>query len=315
MNQHAHEPSETPAGLQRFVAAARAQPLVETNVSAEAVAAGLEAHRRRAQARRTLLLSASVAMAASVIAAALLWPLLSARSTDESRGEPEVAAADRIEPEHTPSDAGHALASAVRLRSTAPVEVLGPWSIALDGGTHEIEVDRNAEHALTIALPDRSLELLWGSISVEFVDEEAAIRLYTGVAAWIGEDGQRSQISVEQLELEAPAKPSGEDSSPSLAPSAAELARSAERALAAGERDEAVAIYRQLIRKHPRASQTRAAVLDLARLLRASGQIDEARCAYRLYLERWPDSAVRTEVESQLDRLGTGPRCRGLSPI
>src|SRR5690606_32367406 len=142
MNQHAHEPSETPAGLQRFVAAARAQPLVETNVTAEAGAAGLEAHRRRAQARRTLLLSARVAMAASVIAAALLWPLLSARSTDESRGQPAIAAAEETEPEQTANDdAGHALASAVRLRSTAPVEVLGPWSIALHEGTHEIEVD------------------------------------------------------------------------------------------------------------------------------------------------------------------------------
>jgi hypothetical protein len=314
MNQHAPDapkPSDAPAGLQRFVAAARAQPIVETNVTADAVAAGLEAHRRRAQARRTLLLSASVAMAASLVAVGLLWPLLSARTNDESRDEQPTAA---IEPQvEAPIVAGQALASAVRLRSTAAVEVLGPWSIALHEGTHELEVDQ-VGHALTIALPGRSLELLWGTMTVEFVDDEAAIRLHTGVAAWIGEDGQRSQISVEHFNLDAPLDSSPADPSPTLAPTAAELARSAEQALAAGKRDEAVSIYRQLVRKHPRASQTRAAVLDLARLLRVGGQADEARCAYRLYLERWPESTVRAEVESQLDRLGPGPRCRGLSP-
>lgn len=313
MNQHAQPSNDSPSGLQRYIAAARAQPIVETNVSADAVMAGLEAHRRRTQGRRTLLLSAGVAMAASLIAAAVLWPLLSARVDDESRSDEPSAALERGSAEPT----GHALANAVRMRSTAPVEVLGPWSIALHEGTHELEVDAVAEHALTIALPGRTLELLEGSMTIEFVGHEAAVRLHTGVAAWVAEDGQRSQISVEHFELDAPQPEStateGDPSRP-LAPSAAELARSAEQALAAGKRVEAVTLYRQLIRKHPRASQTRAAVLDLARLLRVGGQTDEARCAYRLYLERWPDSSVRAEVEAQLDRLGEGPRCRGLSP-
>ncbi|HVI00107.1 MAG TPA: tetratricopeptide repeat protein [Enhygromyxa sp.] len=313
MNQHAQPPNDSPSGLQRYIAAARAQPIVETNVSADAVMAGLEAHRRRTQGRRTLLLSAGVAMAASLIAAAVLWPLLSARVDDESRSDEPSAALERGSAEPT----GHALANAVRMRSTAPVEVLGPWSIALHEGTHELEVDAVADHALTIALPGRTLELLEGSMTIEFVGHEAAVRLHTGVAAWVAEDGQRSQISVEHFELDAPQPESNateDDPSRPLAPSAAELARSAEQALAAGKRVEAVTLYRQLIRKHPRASQTRAAVLDLARLLRVGGQTDEARCAYRLYLERWPDSSVRAEVEAQLDRLGEGPRCRGLRP-
>lgn len=323
MDQHTQQPSEAPPGLQRFIAAARAQPIIATNVSADAVAAGLEAQQRRAQARRTLLLSASIAMAASLVAAGLLWPLLSARTDDESRGEQAQASEQVSELETTASDA-LALASAIRLRSTASVAVLGPWSIALHEGTHEIELDQAAGHALTIALPGHShelLELLEGSMTVEFVDGEAAIRLHTGVAAWIGEDGQRVQISVEQVDLDLEAEadlepgPSEPDASQTPTPTAAELARSAEQALAAGRRDEAVAIYRQLARKHPRASQTRTAVLDLARLLRVGGQADEARCAYRLYLERWPDSSVQVEVESQLDRLGEGPRCHGLSPI
>lgn len=83
--------------------------------------------------------------------------------------------------------------------------------------------------------------------------------------------------------------------------------------LRAGKREQAVEIYRQLARKHPRASQTRTAVLDLARLLGADEHMDEARCAYQLYLQRWPESSVRGEVESRLERLGDGPGCRGLT--
>jgi hypothetical protein len=308
-NQHAHTPNDSPKGLQPFVEAAREQTIVVTCVTADAVAAGLAERQRRAQARRSVLLSASMAVAASVVAVGLIWPLWSARDRDDAR-EPASAA---IDPE-LPSDAAPTLASAVRMRSTAAVEVRGAWSIALHDGTHEIEVDPVAGRALEIDLPDRVLELIEGRVTVEFVDDdEAAVRLHNGVAAWIDEDGQRSQISVEQLE--PPAESGTANVDRPLAPTAVELARSAEQLLAAGKRDDAIAIYRQLVRKHPRASQTRAAVLDLARLLRVDGHEDEARCAYRLYLERWPESSVRSEVESQLERLGPGPRCRGLSPI
>jgi hypothetical protein len=313
MHQPAHTPSDSPPGLQRFVDAAREQPIVATCVSAEAVAAGLAEHQRRTQTRRSLLLSAGMAVAASVVAVGILWPLWSASDGQESRDTASAVVDGETRDDTAPTPGSELLASAVRLRSTAPVEVRGAWSIALHEGTHEIEVDPVPGHALEIDLPDRVLELIEGAVTVEFVGDEAAVRLHNGVASWVDEDGQRAQISVEQL-LEPSAESDEADANRPLVPTAAELARSAEQLLAAGKRDEAIAIYRQLVRKHPRASQTRAAVLDLARLLRVEDHEDEARCAYRLYLERWPESSVRSEVESQLERLGPGPRCRGLTP-
>jgi hypothetical protein len=321
MNQRDQPSNEAAAGLRRFVEAARDQPIVATCVTAEAVAAGLEHRRRRNHARRIVVLSASMAVAASLIAVGLIGPLLSARDADV--GSDDRHAVARLELDSTtPQSHALELANAVRMRSTADVEVHGPWAIALREGTHEIEVDPSADHALTIALPGRMLELVEGSVTIELGSgEQVAVRLHTGVAAWIDEHGGRSMISVERFDLgdlgdlgdRGDGVPSDPGSS-ERAPSAAELARTAEQQLATGKRDEAVTTYQQLVRKHPRASQTRAAVLDLARLLRTAGRTDEARCAYRLYLERWPDSAVRGEVESQLARLGDGPACRGLSP-
>src|SRR5262249_10287282 len=158
--------------------------------------AGLAEHQRRAQARRSMLLSASMAVAASLVVG-FLWSLWSARDGDDAR----EAASAAIDPE-LPTDAAPTLASAVRLRSTAAVEVRDAWSIARHEGTREIEVDPVAGRALEIALPDRVLELIEGSVTVEFVDdEEVAVRLHNGIASWVHDDGQRSQISVEQLEL------------------------------------------------------------------------------------------------------------------
>ncbi len=310
--------ADSPAGLRRFVEAAREQPVVETCVTADAVAAGLEHQRRRAQSRRIVLLSASMAVAASLVAVGLVWPLLSARD-DERSVEPierHATATVEREPPAIPSEDAQALASAVRLRSTAAVEVRGLWSIALHDGVHEIEVDAVAGHALTIALPGRTLELVEGSLTIELADGDAAVHLHTGVAAWVDEHGGRTKIRVERFDLDGAPEADADPNEPApTPPNAAELARAAEQRLAAGQRDQAVAIYRQLVRKHPRASQTRGAVLDLARLLRAAGRKDEARCAYHLYVERWPNSAVRSEVESQLERLGAGPDCRGLRPL
>jgi hypothetical protein len=322
-------------GLERFVAAARAQTIVGTCVTAEAVAAGLEHQRRRSQTRQMLWLSGAMAIAATLAAVALLGPLVD-RATSSPGFDREGAGA-QLELSHElgrltgprrtlgwsapvvtiPRADPPTLAQAVRLRSTAPVEVRGPWAISLREGTHEIEVDPDAGHPLLIALPDRSLELVEGRVQVEFTGEPggtvAAVRVETGVAAWVGPDGARTQVLVERMDLDG----SGLDGSgldgpgakQSSGSSAAELARKAEELLATGKRDQAIASYQQLVRKHPRAQQSRAALLDLARLLRNAGREDEARCAYRLFLDRWPDSSVRAEVEAQLARLGPGPAC------
>jgi hypothetical protein len=196
------------------------------------------------------------------------------------------------------------------LRTNSTVEVRGPWSIALGEGVHELEVEATPGRALRVSLPDRELdlEIVEGEATIEVVRGTAAVRLHNGVAAWIGEDGQRSVMSVERImNIGAPTL-----SEPT--PSATELAREAELLLAAGKSDKAATVLRRLISAHPKASQTRVAVLDLARLLRNANHHDEARCAYELYLRRWPNSAVDGEVRTQLERLGPGGDCRGLDP-
>ncbi|PRQ02482.1 hypothetical protein ENSA5_23000 [Enhygromyxa salina] len=299
-------------GLRRFVEAAREQPITATRVTAEAVLAGLEQERRRTQGRRTLMLSAALALAASIAAIALLSPLLS----DRKAGAQELAldpdgAASKVDAEGGSGSASlDGLAHAIRLRSSSTVEVRGPWSIALGEGVHELEVRATPGHALRVSLPDRELELVEGSATIEIVEGSAALRLHTGVAAWVDAGAavtHRTAISVEHIEEGAP-----EANSPE--PSAAVLAREADSLLVAGKRDEAIGVLRRLVLEHPHASQTRAAVLDLGRLLRNAKRGDEARCAYELYLHRWPGSAVEGEVHSLLEGLGPGRDCRGLTP-
>ena len=71
----------------------------------------------------------------------------------------------------------------------------------------------------------------------------------------------------------------------------------------------------QITRLHAHEPAARAALLDLAPLLKAAGRVDEARCAYRLYLERYPARAqLADDVRKALDRLGDGPACDGLDP-
>lgn len=93
-----------------------------------------------------------------------------------------------------------------------------------------------------------------------------------------------------------------------------ELARRAEKAMAARRGDEAIALLTTLVRRFPRAPAAKAALLDLGRLLRDDGRPDEARCAYRLLVARWPSEAKAPEITRVLASLGDGPECRGLKP-
>lgn len=97
-------------------------------------------------------------------------------------------------------------------------------------------------------------------------------------------------------------------------PTAAELAREAERAMAQGRRNDAIGILETLVRKYPTHATAKAALMDLGRLLRGAGRKDEARCAYQLLARRWPADPARDEVDRVLELLGEGPRCRGLRP-
>jgi hypothetical protein len=230
------------------------------------VQAGLEHARRRSHAQRMAWLGGTVAVAASLLVMAVLSPLWS----DSGRG-PSSAEAASADPAALTREPGQ------------PDATMGPLRVELAG---------------------RTLELVEGRATIEVVGHDAAVRLHTGVAAWIGADGQRTQIEVEQLEGAA-----GEHS----VASAAELAREADRLLAANEREQAITILRRLVEIYPHATQARVAVLDLARLLGEVGRARAARCAYELYLDRWPDSSVTAEVEAQLARLAE-VECRGLDP-
>lgn len=97
-------------------------------------------------------------------------------------------------------------------------------------------------------------------------------------------------------------------------PGAAELARQAERAMAEHRRGDAIAALTQLVRLHGHTATGRTGLLDLARLLRDAGRRDEARCAYRSWIERWPGDDMRGDVDRALAALGEGPSCRGLRP-
>lgn len=294
------QPSQAHHALARpelgpFVAAARAQTIAGTCVTAESVQAGLEHSRRRSHAQRMLWLSVPVAVAASVLVMVVLSPMWSRDGGEQVRGD----------------DDGEQLATGVRVRSTGTSEIRDAWTVVLGEGTHEIELEREPgqpSQSLHIELPGRMLELVEGRATIEVVGFDAAVRLHTGVAAWIDADGRRTHIEVETFELADGDVPNEVEHAAALA-----LAREADRLLAAGEREQAIATLRRLVETYPSASQTRAAVLDLARLLDEVGRESEARCAYELHRERWPDSSVTAEVEDQLARLGK-TQCRGLDP-
>jgi hypothetical protein len=292
MQDQDHDHALARPELHRFVAAARAQAIAGTCVTAESVQAGLEDARRRSHAQRMLWLSGTVAVAASLLVMIVVAPLW---SDSEGPGAADVATKQ--------------LDDAVHMSSTGTSEIRDAWSVALGEGTHEVELVRehgDADKPLRIELPGRTLELVEGRVTIEVVGDEAAIRLHTGVAAWIGSDGQRTEIEVEHIELETT------DQVGEQAPaSATTLAREADRLLAADERAQAIDTLRRLIETYPHASQARTAVLDLARLLAATDRESEARCAYELYLARWPDSSVTAEVEAQLAQLAKAD-CRGL---
>src|SRR5690606_22551332 len=147
-----------------------------------------------------------------------------------------------------------------------------PWTLALGPGTHEIELEPGAARPLTIGLPDRTLQLVEGRATIEVTEHDAVARPHVGVAAWIAEHRRPPRIQVQSL---APSTgpldgPDGRDGAAGL-DGAAALAREAERQLAAGAREQAIASWRRLVELYPNADESHTALLDLGRLLDESG--------------------------------------------
>lgn len=286
------EPAVRSPELRRLVAAARAAPDPVVRVTPEAVFAGFEAAHR---SRRRLALGLGLA-AAAVVALVSLRPWRLSQTT----GPIDPVAANMV-------DATPTLAAPVRVAAAegpAPT-VRGAWEVELAPGRYEIEV---AEHPgpelLRVATPTGEVEVAHGLVHVVVAGARTEAVLRAGVATWVAPDGARTPLVVEEQEhrSEKPASP-------------AELARRADALLAAGKRDEAIEVLGRLVTLHPGSSPARAALLDLARLLRTAGRTDEARCAHALYLERYPaKEQLAAEVESALARLGPGPACDGLRP-
>lgn len=135
-------------------------------------------------------------------------------------------------------------------------------------------------------------------------------------ASSVVEDVAADPIVEEALPVPAePVPPASTPATPAAGPSPSELAREAERAMTQRRRKDAIALLDTLVRKYPNHAAAKAALLDLGRLLREEGRRDDARCAYRMLVRRWPGNPARVEVEQMLTALGEGPECRGLRPV
>lgn len=294
------EPAVRSPELLRLVQAARSAPAPVLKVSSDAVFAGFQARRRDA---RRLYVGVGLAAAAAV---ALLWARPSFMSSRTGTLEP-VATNTVVEAAHT---APPALAATVRVvaEEGPPAVVRAPWQVELADGRYDVTVAAHAgPELLQVDTAGGTVEIAQGRVVIVVAGTRTEALLRTGVATWIAPDGARTPLAV------APVGDDDETLDPAAGPS--ELARHADALLAAGRRDAAIRVLDRLVSAHPDSPPARAALLDLARLLKAAARTDEARCAHALYLERYPGKEqLADEVEAALARLGPGPACDGLRP-
>ncbi|MDC0721025.1 tetratricopeptide repeat protein [Nannocystis bainbridge] len=295
------EPAVRSPELLRLVQAARVAPPPVLKASSDAVFAGFQARRRD---RRRLVVGAAVAVAAAV---ALLWARPSFMSSRTGTLEP-VATNSMQAPHVAPLPV---LAEAVRVvaEEGPPAGVRGEWQVELGDGRYDVTVAAHAgPELLRVDTAGGTVEIAQGRVVIVVAGARTEAVLRTGVATWIAPGGARTPLAV------APAEASLDDApDPKASPS--DLARHADALLAAGRRDAAIRVLDLLVTTHPDSPPARAALLDLARLLKAASRADEARCAYALYLARYPGKEqLADEVEAALSRLGPGPACTDLRP-
>jgi hypothetical protein len=315
------EPAVHHPRLVALVDAVRNDPAPATAVDAHAVHVGWQ--QRRAGQRRGLALG--LAVAAAVLLTVGVLELGSATRDEVAPVAVEDAAPSRapdargptpasevVAPapdaagshEPTPPDA-LVLASSIHVASldpgtTAMPEVLGPRRLRLLDGHWSIDVE-DAE-PVEVELPDGMLRLRGGSLHVQVAGDVAHVEVLRDEVLRIDLAGRSTTLR---------AKPPGE---PAAGPSAAELAREAEELMAAGDRQGAIRALRRLVTRHGRSAAAQAGLIDLGRLLKAAGHNDEARCAYGLFLARWPGHALAGDVARAREALGAGPACDGLRP-
>ena len=304
--------------LAKLVAQARSVPTPEVKVTAKEIRAAVKAEERKGYLRwgTGLAAAAAVLFAVSLFGGgsndadpATTTPASVAVTTPdeqpdgktaEPRGEePEVTPTipaieeDGPRPDPTPTDptppvSKLALAEGITVTTesgTDPV-VVSQWQIEVSAGVYRIAVETTVESTFHVKHRKRTLDVEPGT---ELVFDNGKIDIEHGRAHWQDE-----------------AKPDR--------PDAATLAARAEAEMASGDRAAAIKTLTRLARLHPRASETRTGLVDLARLRTAAGDRDHARCAYELALKRWPNASISTDIRRALDRLGEGRACKGLRP-
>jgi hypothetical protein len=183
----------------------------------------------------------------------------------------------------------------------AAAAVLLAWSLRQRGV--ELDARVRGEQA------ERVLDDPDGGVAIEPPHRDAAPRALPTEVPTPSVEPEPTEVVPETRPAPVPGEPTRK---PVL--DAAALARQAEQAMAEQRRGDAIRALVTLVRRYPRSSAARAALLDLGRLLRADGRRDEARCAYRQLVKRWPTDPMRTEIDRALASLGDGPACRGLQP-
>jgi hypothetical protein len=309
------EPAVFSPELRRLVDVVRAEPPPAVNVDIAAISAAVDEQRRGR--RRGLLVLAGAA--AAVIALVSVLPDMSARPgpvepVAQNMAAAPVAPAPGVTPPApeapAPTPAAPTLAPEIRAVAEAgpAPTVRGPWEIELPPGRYDLEVGAHPGLEVLIArTPNGAVEVAYGRVSVVVAGDSTEAVLRTGVAVWVAPDGARTPIAGEVVPEDMPETPGV---------SAAELARRAEKLLAAGKRDAAAPVLRELVTTYPHSAAARGALIDLGRILKADGKVDEARCAYKLYLARYAGKQhLVSDVQQALERLGDGPACRGLRPV
>lgn len=321
---HADEAAVDHPRLAALVKAARAQPTPTVRVRAETIHEGWQ--RRRAALRYGVGVGMAAA-AAVVLAVSALSPWL-----EDPRPEAPVARHDapvtrsdvgvdpRVEPPVPPKELApvapvhpepSTLAAAIVIEALGPSSVeplvLDPRRVRLPEGRWSI--DNGAPEPLIVELPDGTLELRGGSIHVELAGDVARVEVRRDEVVRIEADGRRRTLPITDA-----APPEGRPSSPMRSPTAADLAREAEERMAAGDREGAIRSLRRLVTQHGRSAVAQAGLIDLGRLLKAAGREAEARCAYTMFLQRWPAHALAGDVTRAQRALGDGPACDGLRP-
>lgn len=304
------EPAVHSPQLRALVELARDAPLPPLRSDPARVHAGFLAARRTAS-RRTAAVAGLTGLA--LLAAVVLLATRLDLGLFQSAGPSGHVAQDM-----SPAPAEHAavphspvLAAGVRVVAegddTPSPTVLGPWEVGLAPGRYAVDVDDHpGPELLRARSPGGSVELHHGRVEIVVAAASTTATLRHGVATWVAPDDTRRELSEQDPSNTGP---DSADAGPR------DLVRRADTLRAAGRLAPATELLRRVVTDHANDPLARGALLDLAHILKDQARNDEARCAYRLYLDRHRGAPnLASDVEKALTRLGPGPTCNTLTP-